>query len=111
MGGMPAGGGPPGMGGGDPMGGMGGMPGMAAPTGPKPQPIPQHADVWEVLDSIMQHKPIEQEKKLEKYKAQKPEIDAQNSAPPMGGPPPGMGTGDPTGGAMPPGQPTGALLS
>lgn len=115
MGGAPAGG-PPGMGGppgGDPMG-MGGPPmgGPPAPSGPKPQPIPQHADVWTVLDSIMKHKPIEQEAKLEKYKSQKSQIAAQTPDP-MGGPPPGMGSGgDPMMGGPPPSMPQGgALLS
>jgi len=90
-------GGPPG---GDPMGGgMGGPPpGGAAPTPPEPQPIPQHADVWDVLDSILGHQPIEQEKQLKKYKSQKAELSAQNpppGGPPGGGPPPGMGSGGP----------------
>lgn len=87
-------GGPPG---GDPMGGgMGGPPpGGAAPTPPEPQPIPQHADVWDVLDSILGHHPIEQEKQLKKYKSQQAELSSQNSPPPPGGPPPGMGSGGP----------------
>lgn len=81
MGGPP--GGPPG---GDPMGGgMGGPPpGGAAPTPPEPQPIPQHADVWDVLDSILGHHPIEQEKQLKKYKSQQAELSSQNSPPPPG---------------------------
>ena len=99
MGGPPAGGmgGPP-MG--DPMGGgMGGPPmGGGMPTPPEPQPIPQHADVWTVLDSLLSHKPIEQEEKYKKHQAQKSQLSAQNSQPPLDGPPPGMGNGDPTGG-------------
>lgn len=85
-------GGPPG---GDPMaGGMGGPPmGGAAPTPPEPQPVPQHANVWDVLDSILGSKPIEQEEKLKKYTSQKAELSAQKS-PPIG-PPPGMGSGGP----------------
>jgi hypothetical protein len=105
MGGDPMGGGPPpGMGsGGDPMGGgMGGPPmGGAAPTPPEPQPIPQHADVWTVLDSILNGNPIAQEEKLKKYQSQKSQLSDQNASPPPGGPPPGMGSGgDPMGGGM-----------
>lgn len=104
MGGPPPGGDPMGGGmggpppGGDPMGGgMGGPPPGAAPTPPEPQPIPQHANVWDVLDSILGSKPIEQEEQLKKYKSQKAELSAQKSseAPPPGGPPPGMGSGGP----------------
>jgi len=111
MGGPPGGGqpmgGPPGGGmdpmGGPPMGGgmdpMGGPPGGAAPTPPEPQPIPQHADVWTVLDSLLSRKPIEQEEKLKKYQSQKSQLSVQNSPPSPGGPPPGMGSGgNPMGG-------------
>lgn len=72
MGGPPPGGmgGPPPMGGGmDPMGGMGGglgdpMGGMGGPPmggmgGPPQNPsIPKDADVWTVLDSILNHKKL-----------------------------------------------------
>lgn len=56
MGGPPPAGG--GMGG-DPLGGgMGAPPGGGAPGGAGQQPvIPSHADVWEVLDTILNHKP------------------------------------------------------
>lgn len=110
----PAGGDPMGGGMGDPMaGGMGGPPmGGAAPTPPEPQPIPQHADVWDVLDSLLAHKPIEQEKKYQKYKTQKSELSDQNSqaaAPPP--PPPGsQGLGDTMGGAPPGGAMSGSAL-
>jgi hypothetical protein len=111
----PMGGGAPPMGGppmGDPMGGgmggppmggdpMGGGMGGAAPTPPEPQPIPQHADVWTVLDSLLGGKPIEQEERLKKYQSQKAQLSDQNPPPSPGGPPPGMGSGgDPMGGGM-----------
>lgn len=78
-------GGPPG---GDPMGGMGGMPPMGGPPGmggpgmgggqPEPPPVPMHGDVWDVLDSLLNQKPLEQEKKLQSQK--------QNAALPPAGP-------------------------
>ena len=58
MGGDPMGGGVPPMGGGAP----------AQPAGPPV--IPQNADVWDVLDAILHHKPLQHDKDLEKQKQQ-----------------------------------------
>ena len=106
MGGPPGGdpmsmaGGAPPMGGGDPsaMGGAPPMGGPPAPSGPQPQPVPQHANVWDVLEDLLTGKPIEQEAKLKKYKSQK-DLSAQNS-PPAGGDPTQGGMGGPPGGAL-----------
>ena len=84
MGGGPMGGGAPPMGGPPPMGG-------GAAAAPEPQPIPQHADVWDVLSSLLNGQPIEQEEKLQKYQSQKSQLSAQKNPMP-GGPPPGMGS-------------------
>lgn len=83
MGGAPAGAGA-GMPG-DPMGGMGGPPMGGGPM-PQSEPpiIPKNADVWEVLDAILNHKPMEHDKKK---KAEK-QTDAQGPA--VNTPPPGM---------------------
>jgi hypothetical protein len=109
MGGDPMGGAPP-MGG-DPMGGGMGMDpmggGMAPPMGggeQEPPPVPIFADVWDVLDSILNQKPLEQEELLAQQQQQQAE---QPPADPMAGgmpPPPG---GDPMAGGMPPGDPMG----
>ncbi len=76
LGGPPMGG-PPGLGA-PPMGGppMGGPPGAgAAPD--EPPTIPKHANVWDVLDHILNKKPLEHEKKLQ---AQSAKQDAQQNA-------------------------------
>ena len=101
IGGQPMGAAPP-MG--DPMGGP--PPGMGAPpppmgggmgANPEPQPVPQHADVWDVLDALLTHQPIKQEEQLKKYKSQKAQLSAQNSPPPPPGGPPGGPLGDSSG--------------
>ncbi len=72
---------------GDPMGGMGGPPMGGGPMGPgagapmPPPVIPKHADVWDILDSLLNHKPLEHEKQAAQQKNNPP-------APPMG---PAMG--------------------
>jgi len=122
MGGAPMGGAPP-MGG-DPMGGgMGGDPmgggmdpmagGAPPPMGggeQEPPPVPQYADVWDVLDSLLNQKPLEQEEELAKQQqqqAEEPPADPMGMAPPggdmMGGAPPAPAPGmaDPIGGSAP----------
>jgi hypothetical protein len=81
MGGPPGGAPPMGGGmGGDPMGGgMGAPPGGGGGAGAQPT-IPQHADVWDVLDAILNHKPLPEENKDQQG--------GQDGQPPMGGPPP-----------------------
>jgi hypothetical protein len=54
-----------------------------APQNPS---LPQEADVWEVLDSILNNKPVQEKKPTPKA-----------PAPPMGGGSPGMGGGPPMG--------------
>jgi basic salivary proline-rich protein 1/2 len=89
---------PPGMGG-DPMGGgMGAPPGAAGPA--ESPVIPQNANVWDVLDSILNHKPLKHDedlKKQQQQKAQNPSPAGQSpmGGPPMGGPPPMGGGGGP----------------
>lgn len=83
----------------DPMGGMGGDP-MADPMGgeEETQPVPTHADVWDVLDAILNKKKIFEPKP------------AQIIKPPGGGDPMGGGMGgDPMGG-MGGGAPMGAPM-
>lgn len=105
MGGMsPMGGAPPG---GDPMGGMppmgadpmGGAPPGGAPGGQMPPTIiPKHADVWAVLDHILNRKPLEHDKQLKNQQSQQP---------PQQPPAPDMGTGPMPGAAgMPPQDPS-----
>jgi len=94
----PAGVGPPGgmsspMGGappmGDPMGGMGAPPmGGGAPMNQEPPPIPQYADVWDVLDAILNHKSLENEFAKQKQQQQRTPQPDMGTPPPM---PPGMG--------------------
>ena len=104
----------------DPMGGMGGDPmggmGMEDPMGggePQTQPIPTHADVWDVLDSILNNKEIEKVKPAQIVEP--PQAGGGMGGPPMdpmggmggdpmmgGGAPPPMG-GDMGGGAAPAG--------
>jgi hypothetical protein len=100
----PAGGGNPlGDMGGNPLGDMGGNPlgDMGGnPTDKKTQPVPQHANVWDVLDSILNKKEIKKAKP-----AQIPELTGGGGggAPPMGGGAPPMGGGaPPMGGGAPP---------
>ena len=81
MGAAPAGM-PSGMGG-DMMGGMGAAPMGAQP--PSPPIIPKNADVWDVLDSILNQKPLQHDKDLEK--SQKQSQGSQEDQSPM---PPGM---------------------
>lgn len=95
MGGDPMGGGmggPP-MGG-DPMGGMGAPPMGGDPMmgggQPEPPPVPAFADVWDVLDHLLNQKPLEHEEKQQAQQQQQAEQ-----------PPP-----DPNAGMMPP-DPTG----
>jgi len=104
MGAPPPGGAPPmGM---DPMGGMGGAPpmgGMGDPMGGgggvDTPPIPQFADVWDVLDAILNNKPLEEP----------PPPPPQQEQPPAGGemPQDPMGAGMGMGGMeqQPMGQP------
>jgi hypothetical protein len=58
---------------GDPMGG--GMPPMGgAPAGPpEPPVIPQNADVWDVLDAILNHKPLKHDEEMEKQEKPSPQ--------------------------------------
>jgi hypothetical protein len=93
MGGPPGGAPPMGGGmGGDPMGGgMGAPPGGGGGAGAQPT-IPQHADVWDVLDAILNHKPLPEENKDQQG--------GQDGQPPMGGPPPMGGGQPPMGGGM-----------
>jgi hypothetical protein len=83
---------------------MGG-PGM--PGQQEPQPIPQHANVWDVLTAILGHKPIEQEEELKKQKQGEEASPAEAGGPPggadAGGPPGVPGMPQPTGGV--PGSP------
>lgn len=65
MGGGPMGGGPMGA---DPMGSMGGAPAASGP--PQPPVIPRNADVWQVLDSILNHKTLEHDKLYQKQQSQ-----------------------------------------
>lgn len=72
---MPPGGAPPmgGMPGADPMmgGGMGMPPGgMAGPA--EPPVIPKHADVWDVLDHLLNKKPLEHDKQMRQQKQTPP---------------------------------------
>lgn len=89
--------------GGDPMGGdpMGG--GMGDPMGgeQKAQPVPTHADVWDVLDSLLNNKEIK--------KVKPPQVvEPPGGGDPMGGM--GMGGGDPMGGmGMGGGDPMGGM--
>lgn len=91
MGGMPPAGGM----GGDPMaGGMGAPPGAAPPmSSSEPPVIPKHADVWSILDSILNHKPVMHDKKLAQEKQQKAQQPDPSAAPPM--PPPAGAPGQP----------------
>ena len=95
MGGAPMGGAPP-MGGGE----------------QEPPPVPQYADVWDVLDSLLNQKPLEQEEELAKQQqqqAEQPPVDPMGGmAPPPGGdmmggapPAPAPGMADPMGGSAP----------
>jgi len=70
-------------------GGMGG--GMGGGQ-PEPPPIPQYADVWDVLDSLLNQKPLEQEQQQQKAQQQPPEppSDPNAAMPPD---PTGMGQG------------------
>ncbi len=75
MGGMGAMGGLGGnpMGGmGDPMGGMGGAPmgGAPMPASNEPPVIPRNADVWDVLDHILNKTPLTHDEKLERQRQQ-----------------------------------------
>lgn len=81
------------MGGAPPMGGppMGGP--MGAPGPAEPPPIPKYANVWDVLEAILQHKPLDHDKKLQAEKQRK-----MQQPPPM----PPM-PGQDMGGMMPPG--------
>lgn len=93
MGGPPMGGAPPmgdpmGGGMGDPMGGGMGGPPMGGEQ--EPPPIPQYANVWDVLDSILNHKPLDHEQ-------QKQQQDQQG----------GGSAGDNPGGSDPAGVPGG----
>jgi hypothetical protein len=48
---------------------MGGMPppaGGAPPGPPEPPVIPQNADVWDVLDAILNRKPLKHDEEMEK---------------------------------------------
>jgi hypothetical protein len=72
----PPGGGMPPMGADPMMGGMGSPPGGSIT---EPPVIPKHADVWAVLDHLLNKKPIEHDKQLKQQKSQPP------SPPPMGG--------------------------
>ncbi len=85
---MPPAGAPP-MGappGGDPMMG-GGMPppGGMAPSS-EPPVIPKHADVWDVLDHILNKRPLEHDKQLKQQKDQKDQPDPNAMG--AGAPPP-----------------------
>lgn len=86
--------------GGDPMGGgMGAPPGGGMGGGAGAQPtIPQHADVWDVLDSILNHKILPQDEQPQ----QPPQMGG--GSPMMGGPPqmggPPMMGGPPGGSAL-----------
>ena len=85
--------------GGDPMagGGMGAPPMGMDPMGggmggqPEPPPVPSYADVWDVLDSILNQKPLEHEQQQQQAQQQAEEQ-------PL----------DPNAGMMPPEDPTGA---
>ena len=89
--------------GGDPMGGGGmGDPMGGDPMGgeQKSQPVPTHADVWDVLDSLLNNKEIK--------KVKPPQV----VTPPGGGDPMGgmgMGGGDPMGGGGMGGDPMGGM--
>ena len=65
----------------DPMGGMGGPP-MGGGMGGENPALPQEADVWEVLDSLLNNKPM---KKEEKPQQAPPQMGGMNSPSPMGG--------------------------
>lgn len=98
MGGMgagPMGGTPPMAGGGmggDPMAGGMGAPQGAAAGPPEPPVIPRNADVWQVLDSILNHKPLEHDKLFQKQQQEKQQKQAaQPMGDPMAGGAPPMG--------------------
>ena len=87
-GGMPMGGDP--MGGGMPMGGdpMGGGMGGGMDMQSDPPPIPQNADIWEILDSILNHKPLDHKEKLnqqQQSQEQPPMPGGEMGMPPMDG--------------------------
>jgi hypothetical protein len=111
-GGPPMGGAPPGgpLPMSDPMGGMSGPPGMGAPlsatgvSSNEPPAVPKNANVWDVLDSILNNKPLEHEK--QKQQQQQKQSMGRNignlssvggssdlGGSPMGGPPMGLPNG------------------
>ena len=101
-GGMGMGGPPMGM---DPMGGMGGPP--MGGGAEQPPAIPKEADVWDVLDAILNKKPLEAEQEPKQPAPQAdpmaggmPPAPPMGGAPPMGAPPPPMGGMDQMGGGM-----------
>ena len=91
-------GGPPGLGG-PPMGGppglggppMGGPPGGMGAAPNEPPTIPKNADVWDVLDHILNKKPLEHDKKIQAQSSaqdaqQDPMASTMDPATMMGGP-------------------------
>jgi hypothetical protein len=79
--------------GGDPMGGMGGPMGGSPVNvdSSEPLPIPQNADVWDVLDSILNNKTLDHEKELQQQKQKDQESESMPAAPPA--PPMGQPSG------------------
>lgn len=68
--------------------GMPGMPGMGGGSAPAPV-IPKHADVWEVLDSLVNKKPVKDDRKQNKQAlGNNPPVEGGAGAAPgaMGGP-------------------------
>jgi len=91
-----------GMGGGDPMGGMGGGDPMGGMGGEQQaQPVPTHADVWEVLDAILHNKKIKEPKPAQIMQPPGGGMGGMG-APPMGGDPMGGMGAPPMGGGAPP---------
>lgn len=102
MGAPPMGNAPGGIGG-DPLGGGMGAPPMpgGASGGPAPNTppiIPRNADVWDVLDSILNHKTLKHDKQIQQQNAN--DSATPPGTPSMGGmpPPPGGGMAGPMGG-------------